>query len=212
MGDKAKTFWRWSDIAGILGITIDEKDLWKQWVNHIMSYSIPATPAVAATTSQPSKEPVLTEFRGCPLVFLRSLLRFMDVNLRRGEQSCKLLQEIMIERIDSTKKYSIVLCQQMLPTSETWFHDTLRVVADIEFEGRLGACGYLHSLLPCPVEVQPSSRLYSCVVHGLGRNRWCEPAMERVEWLAVEILSLMRDLLRTRHSEYASSLLSLIHI
>jgi len=30
--------------------------------------------------------------------------------------------------------------------------------------------------------------------------------MERVEWLAVEILSLMRDLLRTGHSEYASSL------
>ena len=50
------------------------------------------------------------------------------------------------------------------------------------------SAGCLYSLCQQPVHKKCDFRLYSALVHGLGRASWCEWGMARMEWLALELI------------------------
>ena len=58
--------------------------------------------------------------------------------------------------------------------------------------------GNLISLLHSPVRTNAtndSTRIYSMLIHGLGNPSWNEWAMQRAEWLALEVIILVKQLL-----------------
>ena len=60
---------------------------------------------------------------------------------------------------------------------------------------RLRGHGYLISLLHSPVRINDSKRIYSMLIHGLGNPRWNEWALQRAEWLALEVIIRVKQLL-----------------
>ncbi len=142
------------------------------------------------------------EFRQCPLTLLRYLGGLLALT---GYQSSDLSQwlhdDLFVIRSFGAQK-TRVLAAQYTPDQD-WFQDTWlpRAVAALpaypSITGGRDHDGFLFSLLPSPIYEEENTRLFSAIVHGLGRPRWkdCEAALGRMEFLALEVVFRLRSAL-----------------
>ena len=94
-----------------------------------------------------------------------------------------------------------ILAQRIRGESSRWFYSIFHPwVVQTYRRCQFQDDGYLLSWRPAPVQVHENTRLYSCIVRGLGRGTWCHWAMARREWLCLDILVEMENLL-LRHQE-----------
>ena len=142
----------------------------------------------------------ILELRQCPLTLLRYLGGLLALT---GYPSSDLTQWLhdglfVIRRFGAQK--SRILAAQYT-RDQDWFQDTWipRAVAALpaypSITGGRGHDGFLFSLLPSPVHAEGNTRLFSAIVHGLGRPRWkdCEAALGRMEFLSLEVAFRLRS-------------------
>ena len=86
-------------------------------------------------------------------------------------------------------------CKQVVDDYANWFYGTFLPTVCACLDHPKSQTGYFQSILDVSVENAPCTRVYSVVVHFLGRKSWCELAMARLKWLAVEFSCGMRRFL-----------------
>ena len=164
-------------------------NLWLQraaWVLrdlHNLPYNWPRAQATQADDVA-AADPLC--FKGCALSFLRTLQRHL-YDTGAPHQELDMLQFVMLtRRADDDAK--AVLAQRIQADARQWFYTEWNPFLHLQnLDFRFDA-GSLQSLLPNPVATTSTTRLYSAIVHGLGRKSRNEPAMGRMESLCFELV------------------------
>jgi len=81
-----------------------------------------------------------------------------------------------------------VLAQRVRADARQWFYTQWNPFSHLQNLDFQFDAGSLQSLLPNPVATTTTTRLYSAIVHGLGRKSRNEPAMGRMEFLCFELV------------------------
>ena len=142
----------------------------------------------SAPTHTAQQTPTDCSLRGCPLTILRSLKQLLCLSGHSVRDLGSVLEELRFKKLGKNKNARVILGQRFLwgqvgLHAGEWLSDFIS-----HFDRWYGYAGTLHNLLAWPVRKDQEFRLYSVLVHGLGRLGWSEWAMARVEWLAFEIL------------------------
>ena len=143
-----------------------------------------------STSSPPVRHHTYTDplmLRGCPLTFLRCLDTFVRHARKYSGQLQLVLEEIYIMS-RGTRTDNLLLCQRITKHNAGWFYNEVFPEGESAFDSVYPQSGTLESLLPYPIAQTESTRLYSAVVHGLGRSLWDEWAMGRLEWLCLQAI------------------------
>jgi len=214
----------WADIRGILGIEVSADEIWNRWYAHVQPFV--RTPTVgknyfdSLVTEVRKKEqsrPSALLFCGSSLTFLRSLSCF----LQNAQESTDIavpfssVEDYMYQTLDdhrvetSGKSPSTVLARVVNWKQKKWFEHTFLDFVRSRFVCKPSAPGRLYSVVEKPVNDDPSLRIYSALVYGLGRAKWCESAMGRMEWLAFESIMALKKQLNDKDRTFWTQFLQL---
>ena len=144
--DRADEKWAWAEIAAILGINKDEKEIWKEWRSFEKGHeSVPQPMVTNALLQQPRT--LETQFRGCNLTFLRSLEKLLPI---MGYSSCSrhdITREVSLKTDPSCTDSKRILTQEawQLPGSITL--DELASRVSTQWEEWRDSEGHLYCLL-----------------------------------------------------------------
>ena len=129
-------------------------------------------------------------FRGCPLTFLRSINWFLRQSGTRSiVDICEEGRVIVMSELKESTIVSQIVRRDEVTNFLDSFHSALEEFGTLRWRGH----GNLISLLHSPVRTNAtndSTRIYSMLIHGLGNPSWNEWAMQRAEWLALEVIIL----------------------
>ena len=187
--DHAKVKWTWVNIAAILGIRKDAKEIWKEWRSFETGHeSVPQPMVTNKLLQQPRR--LETQFRGCNLTFLRLFKKFLPMVGGSSKSLHDITCEVSLKTdpLSTDSKHILAQEYRQLPGSIT-LEELAGRVGTMWEEWRGSKEGYLYNLLQTPIESTPKTRLYSALINGLGESTWCEWAMGRAEWLVLEIIS-----------------------
>ena len=189
-------FWDFKYVKNFLGVSASDGQLWDEWVKHASSFLHQSAPSQTVPSQPPTRlrrAPVNTHpnfFRGCPLTFLRSINWFLS-----PRSIVDICEEGPVTVISEHKESTIV--SQIVRRDEVAhfldsFHSAIEEFGTRKWRGH----GNLISLLHSPVRTNASNttRIYSMLIHGLGNPSWNEWAMQRAEWLALEVIILVKQL------------------
>ena len=202
---------RWEDIRGFLGIEDSADEIWNRWYEYVQPFVRPPTvpkncfdSLLAEVRNKNQSKPSALLFCGSSLTFLRSLSCFLKyakaatvIKVSFSAVEDYMHQTLHDHRVETSDKSPITVLARIVDRKQKeWFeHSFLNFVRSMLVYTR-GAPGRLYSVVEKPVKDEESLRIYSVLVYGLGRSKWCESAMGRMEWLAYESMIDLKQQLK----------------